>query len=211
MTSVLVPTFPIRTARLSLRPFRDEDIPAILAYRGSPEACRWVPFQPMDRAAVEAKLRGDFSRRALEHENQGLFLAIEVTANGAVAGEVMLRWASEVDRSGEVGWMLAPEFGGQGLASEAAHAMLHLGFDQLGLHRVVARVDGMNERSARLARRLGMRLEAEFLQSEWFKGRWSDNHIFALLEDEWQAPQCDGPGCLRPSRLRQVDPEDGER
>lgn len=207
---MLVPTFPIRTARLNLRPFHDGDIPAILAYRGSPEACRWVPFDPMDREAVVAKLKGDFSRNVLEHENQGLFLAIEVADSGQVVGEVMLRWASEADRSGEVGWMLAPEFGGQGLASEAAHVMLHLGFDELGLHRVVARVNGFNERSARLARRLGMRLEAQLLQSLWRKGAWADEHIFALLEDEWKTPHCDGLGCVRASPLAEPDPEDGE-
>ena len=65
--------------------------------------------------------------------------------------------------------------------------MLHLAFDQLGLHRVVARVDARNDASQRLAARLGMRREAHLVANEWFKGEWSDEVDFALLEDEWEA------------------------
>jgi RimJ/RimL family protein N-acetyltransferase len=71
------------------------------------------------------------------------------------------------------------------MTTEAAHAVLHLAFDQLGLHRVIARVDARNDASLRLADRLGMRREAHLVSNEWFKGAWSDEVDLALLEDEW--------------------------
>jgi RimJ/RimL family protein N-acetyltransferase len=63
--------------------------------------------------------------------------------------------------------------------------LLHLGFDGLGLHRITARLDARNQASARVAGRLGMRQEAHLLHNEWFKGEWSDELDFAMLEAEW--------------------------
>jgi RimJ/RimL family protein N-acetyltransferase len=65
--------------------------------------------------------------------------------------------------------------------------MLHLAFDQLGLHRVTASVDARNTASLRLADRLGMRREMHLVSNRWFKGVWSDEIAFALLEYEWIA------------------------
>ena len=67
--------------------------------------------------------------------------------------------------------------------------MLRLGFEGLGLHRIVARIDERNESSVRLARRLGMRQEARLVSNELFKGEWSNELDFALLADEWYARQ----------------------
>lgn len=48
-------------------------------------------------------------------------------------------------------------------------------------------VDGRNDASLRLCARLGMRREAELLSNEWFKGEWTDEIDFALLDSEWLA------------------------
>jgi RimJ/RimL family protein N-acetyltransferase len=96
-------------------------------------------------------------------------------------------WRSAEHRGGEIGYVLNPTYSGHGYATEAAHRLLHLAFDDLGLHRVTARVDAENQSSARLAVRLGMRQEAHLVQNEWFKGHWSDGLDFAILEDEWRA------------------------
>jgi RimJ/RimL family protein N-acetyltransferase len=64
--------------------------------------------------------------------------------------------------------------------------MLRLGFEGLGLQRIVARIDERNESSVRLARRLGMQ-EARLVRNEFFKGEWSTELDFAMLTDEWYA------------------------
>lgn len=43
----LQPAYPVATDRLRLRPLRHSDIPDLLAYRGDPEVCRYLPFEPM--------------------------------------------------------------------------------------------------------------------------------------------------------------------
>ncbi len=53
------------------------------------------------------------------------------------------------------------------------------------MHRVTARIDARNLASLRLAERVGMRQEAHLVENEWFKGAWSDEIDFAMLEREW--------------------------
>lgn len=189
----LRPTYPVTTPRLRLRPLGPDDTDALLAYRSLPEVCRYVPFEPMDRAGVTANLAGRWARHEITTDGAGILLGAELTETGRVVGDVNLWFQSAEHRSGEIGWMLDPAHSGRGYATEAAHAVLHLAFDQLGLHRVVARVDARNDASLRLADRLGMRREAYLVENEWFKGEWSDEVDFALLEGEWAAQHQGAP------------------
>jgi RimJ/RimL family protein N-acetyltransferase len=65
--------------------------------------------------------------------------------------------------------------------------LLRLGFDELGLHRIVGRLDARNAASARLLQRLGMRSEAHLVENEYVKGEWTDEAVYALLASEWRA------------------------
>ena len=105
--------------------------------------------------------------------------------SGKVIGDVLVRWVSAEHSCGEIGYVFSPAYSGRGFAAEAVHAGLHLAFDELGLHRVIARIDARNSASARLASRLGMRQEAHLLENEWFKGEWTDELDFAMLAQEW--------------------------
>ncbi|MER5335524.1 GNAT family protein [Micromonospora sp. NPDC002717] len=183
----LRPQYPVRTERLLLRPLTGGDVDALLAYRSRPDVCRYVPFEPMTRQVVVDRISSVWARRELTDEGQALTLGVEVADTGELVGDVVLFWHSRVHASGELGYAVNPAFGGHGYATEAARALLRLGFEDLGLHRVVARVDERNDPSARLARRLGMRQEARLVENEFFKGGWSTELVFAMLADEWAA------------------------
>lgn len=181
----LAPQYPVRSPRLSLRPLSAADTTALLAYRSRADVCRYVPFTPMDTATIAERLETVWARTSLNDEGQNLTLGVEVTATGEFVGDVVLFWHSREHRGGEIGYVLNPEFGGHGYATEAVRRLLGLAFDDLRLHRVIARVDARNDASARLASRLGMRQEAYLVRNEWFKGEWTDELDFALLEEEW--------------------------
>ena len=187
-TAVAVtPSYPLRSSRLSLRPIAEHDVEAIVAYRWIPEVCRYVPFEPMDAAAVRERVRGLWQRRTIEAEGDALILGVVLTATDELIGDVMLRWTSAEHQCGEIGYVFHPGHSGHGYATEAAHRLLELGFDELRFHRIIARVDADNHSSARVAIRLGMRQEAHLIENEWFKGRWSDELDFAILRREWEA------------------------
>ena len=66
------------------------------------------------------------------------------------------------DHVAEIGWRLAHDYWGQGLATEAAHATLNYGFDVLEFERVVATVQSENWASIRVVQKLGMKPNGEF-------------------------------------------------
>ena len=188
---------PIATARLRLRPVTAADADAVVAYRSLAEVARYVPFEPMDAAEVARRIAGPWSQTILDDEHTGLLLGIALASSDRIIGDLSLFLGPPEHRGAEVGWVLNPACSGHGYATEAAHGLLHLAFDTLGLHRVTARVDVRNEPSQRLADRLGMRREAHLVANEWFKGAWSDEINFALLEEEWAAAHAGGPGSCR--------------
>lgn len=176
---------PIRTERLVLRPHRMDDLDDLARFHGDPEVVRYVPWPVRDRAATEETLRVKLTQTELVAHGQWLVLAVEVRETGRVVGEVLLKWAS--DRQGEVGFAFARDAQGQGYAAEAASAMLRLGFDDLGFHRITAVVVEGNEPSVRLLGRLGFRREARFVDGVRFKDAWVTQLVFALLAEEWHS------------------------
>ena len=124
---------------------------------------------------------------AFEREGEGLHLAADLRSTGQLIGEFNLFLAREVHRQGEVGFVVHPDHQGLGYAAEGAGLMLRLGFEDLGLNRIIGRCDGRNVASAALMERLGMRREAHLVENEFVKGGWTDELVYAILDREWRA------------------------
>lgn len=186
---MLRPDYPIETARLTLRPFTEDDLDALYAYQNLPEVARYLYNEPRDLAATAEVLERRVAVTALEQPGDILVLAVVLRETGELVGEVNLEWLSERHRQGEFGFVFNPAHHGNGYAGEAAVEMLRLGFDGLGLHRIIGRCDGRNRASAALMARLGMRREAHFVQNELVKGEWADEIVYAMLAREWVDPR----------------------
>jgi RimJ/RimL family protein N-acetyltransferase len=184
---MLRPHYPLRTARLILRPYSPDDLDDLFALQSRPDVTRFLLFEPRDREQVRLALEQKTRQSVLEDEGARLTLAVVLPESGRVIGEVMLEWLSRQHRQGEIGFVFHPDYQGKGLAREAAEVMLRLGFADLGLHRIIGRLDARNLASARLLERLGMRREAHFVHNEIFKGEWGDELVYALLDHEWKA------------------------
>ncbi|MFX4292636.1 GNAT family N-acetyltransferase [Streptomyces bohaiensis] len=176
---------PIRTERLVLRPFAAADEADMLEFESRPDVARYLFNEPRTPEGNARELAVRQEQTALRTEGDTLLLAVDL--EGTVIGYTLLTWLSEQHRQGEFGYVLHPGHGGRGLATEAAREMLRLGFEELGLHRIIGRCDPRNEASARLMGRLGMRQEAHFVESEIFKGEWGGELHFAMLAREWEA------------------------
>jgi RimJ/RimL family protein N-acetyltransferase len=184
---VLKPDYPIVTERLHLRPYTAEDFDALYAIQSRPEVARYLYWDARDRDEVRQALEAKAQCSVLGDEGGSLQLAVVLPESGTLIGDALLMWTSRQHRQGEIGYVFHPDHGGRGYATEAAEVMLRLGFEGLGLHRVVGRLDGRNTASARVLERLGMRREAHLVQNETVKGEWTDEVIYAMLEDEWRA------------------------
>lgn len=179
---MLRPAYPLVTERLVIRPFTDDDLDDVHAYRSLDSVARFVYWDVLDRDGVRAMLRDQSTLTELVGEGR-MVLAIEL--DGTVIGEAVLFWRSREHLQGEVGYVLNPKYHGHGYATEAAREMLRLGFEELGLHRITGCIDARNDASGRVLERLGMRCEAYFVHNELVKGEWTDEKVYAILRSEW--------------------------
>jgi RimJ/RimL family protein N-acetyltransferase len=183
---MLRPTYPLRTNRLLLRPYTDDDLAALFEIERLSETARYLYNEPLTLDATRPVLERRKAMTSIDDEHDDLLLALTLADSDAVIGHVNLERTSRDHRQGEIGYVLHPEHQGQGYASEAAALMLRLGFEELGLHRIVGRLDARNEPSARVLERLGMRREAHLHENEFVKGEWVDELVYAILADEWR-------------------------
>ena len=184
------PEYPIRTQRLLLRPYQPGDTDAVYAYHRLPETARYLENEPMSLAEAKALVTRRIGSATLASVGEALNLVVELAKTRAVVGDCVLFWCGE--GQAEVGYVLNPAYYGHGYATEAVGVMLRLGFEDLGLHRIAARCDARNTASARVMERAGLRREAHLVQSEFVKGEWTDELIYAILRREWQARQVPG-------------------
>ena len=182
---MLVPVLPIATERMIIRPFAPGDLDALVAIHGDERVVRYLPWGVRDRAELAGVLEEKTRRTRVEREGDGLNLAGVDAQTGALVADLSLMWRSAEHQQGEVGYILHPDHEGHGYATEGARAMLALGFDGLGLHRIYGRIDARNDASARVLERLGMRREAHLVENEHLKGEWTDEVVYALLAREW--------------------------
>lgn len=183
---VFHPTYPIQTSRLELRPFTRGDVDAVHAYRSRADVALYLFDPPLSRDQCAQAVQQRTTQTAFVEEGDKIVLAVQLSGHGTLIGEISLIWRSEEAGQGEVGWIFHPDFQRQGYASEAAKALLALGFAGASLHRIYARCDAGNLASWRLMERLGMRREAHFREHGRFKGRWDEEYIYAMLACEWQ-------------------------
>ena len=184
---MLRPAYPLLTDRLELRPFRDDDLDTLCEMDGDPATTRYLYWGPRTRAEVRVSLARRKKMTSIEKEGDGLRLAIVLREDRSLVGDVSLYYRSKEHGQGEIGFVLHPDHHGHGYAGEAVRVLIGLGFEALGLHRIVGRCDPRNAASARLMEGLGMRREAHLRENEYVKGEWVGEYVYALLADEWRA------------------------
>jgi RimJ/RimL family protein N-acetyltransferase len=153
----------LRTRRLLLRRWQDDDLDAFFDIYSRWEVMRWLGAPPRRAIASVAEARDRFSawreREAGLAAPFGLWAMVPLDANPTVPiGTTLLMPLHDAEGATdevEVGWHLHPAYQRQGLATEAAQAVLDAA-GAAGLTRVLALTDPDNSASQAVARRLGM-------------------------------------------------------
>ncbi|MEL6341766.1 MAG: GNAT family N-acetyltransferase [Myxococcota bacterium] len=141
----------LQTPRLTLRPFRNDDVDDALSYRNDPEFARFLPHipQPFTRQDAEAFVVTNIS----EPWTQSPTFAVVRT--GVLIGTISF----EVDANAAaamLGYAIGRRWWGQGLTTEAAKAAMAWAIGAFSLHRVWASTDIRHRRSQRVLEKLGM-------------------------------------------------------
>jgi len=169
----------LETERLILRRVADTDVKEILELRSNVETMRYIP-RPLLQTI------GD----ALEHianidakiENQeGINWAITLKGSPKLIGLLGHYRIKPENFRAEIGYMLLPDFKGQGIISEAVKEVLKYGFEVMQLHSIEAVIDPANLASEKVLQKTGFIKEAHLKENEYFEGRFWDSVIYSIL------------------------------
>ena len=170
----------IRTKRLRLRPFAFTDVNDVLAYASDPEWSRFLPV-PDPYTLKDAE---EFVARCILHEpDDNLRFAIEF--NGSVIGGIDLRIEAP-NAVGSLHYSLSRDHWNRGLTTEAAQAVIDLGFTEFGLEKVYSWANVQNIGSWRVMVKIGMTREGTFRSHGVNRGVREDFHYYGILRDEWE-------------------------
>jgi RimJ/RimL family protein N-acetyltransferase len=166
------PNPPIETERLLLRDFSRDDLPAYESMYANPDVTRFLAGAPLDPEGV----RDWLERRLASNADGGSAMrTIFEQATGDFVGRCgLLTGDIDGEREIEIGYALARPHWGKGYATEAATAIRDDGLHRLGHRRLISLILVGNERSIRVAERLGMGYERDLD----INGR--PGHLYAL-------------------------------
>jgi RimJ/RimL family protein N-acetyltransferase len=179
------PALVLWTPRLCLRSMQPEDAAVVVRYRSDPGVARFQTWAPRDAAEVVAFVQAQLT---LPPNTSGTWyqLTIERRLERTVIGDCGLHFPDHEADQAEIGITLDRAYQRQGYATEALTAALSYLFEDLGKHRIYARVDPRNQASIALLERLGMRYEGRLRETVWLRGEWADDLIYAILAHEWR-------------------------
>ena len=172
------------TERFLLRELRDADARAIAAGAGDPRVAQFLIQVPSPYPIAVAR-RWIVGRLGWWDAGRGATLAIvERHAPEALLGTVSLRRFARDGRA-ELGYWLAAEHWGRGVATEACRAIVDWGFRTIKLGRIYAQVFAGNEASCHVLEKLGLQREGVKRQHVKHDGKMRDVVLYGMLRDEW--------------------------
>jgi RimJ/RimL family protein N-acetyltransferase len=168
-----------------LRGVREDDLPVLARWLMDPAIqstqSSWVV--PQSEAATKEKIA-----QWSGNQRDDVGFAIETLDDPPVlVGHVGMWGARPKDRCATIGIGLGREFVGMGYGSDAVRVIVDYAFREAGLHRVQLDVVAFNTAGTRAYRKVGFVEEGRRRQAVFHDGRWYDQVLMGVLEDEWRA------------------------
>ncbi|QSX01062.1 GNAT family N-acetyltransferase [Haloterrigena alkaliphila] len=166
--------------RVDLRPIEEDDLEFLQREINDPRVWRAIGgSRPINRAQE----REFFENVVCDDDSVNLLIVADSTPVGTI-GFNSIEW--EPQRA-EIGYWIAPEHHRHGYGTDATERVVRYGFDQLGLHKIEARVFEFNAASRRLLESVGFTEEGVHRDEVFIDGEYQDTYWYGLLEDEWRS------------------------
>lgn len=152
----------IETERLLIRPFKMEDIEPSYKMNLDAEVSRYtgdggvVSKKEIERRIIENVL-GDYQKHGFGR------LAVELKGENKFIGFTGLKYLEDMNEV-DLGYRFMKKYWGKGIATESAQACVNLGFNTLGLKRIIAMVLPENKGSIRVLEKLNFEYEGEIIE-----------------------------------------------
>ena len=175
----------IETERLILRQRRLSDAEDIFAYAKLAEVSYPAGFPPVATLEDEITYLRDIYPKNLAEKKIPSGYGITLKGQDKVIGSIDFN-NRHADGVMEMGYLLHPDYWDQGIMTEAARALIEVGFDLLQLHKIEIGCYGYNQGSRRIAEKLGFTLEATLRDRQDVQGQRCDDLRYGLLRSEWE-------------------------
>jgi RimJ/RimL family protein N-acetyltransferase len=182
MAVLPLPTPPLADCAVALRPWRERDIPAQLAAFGDALFERFSDWPPRTEADARRYLKAHEAARV---RGEQLELAlVEPHDHDVVLGGASLSSVSLPQGRASIGYWLAPDARGRGLATRAVRLLASWAFDALRIERLELTCGPDNHASQRVAERCGFTREGLLRSHMPLEGSRRDTVVFSLLPGE---------------------------
>lgn len=180
---VKIPT--LSTERLILRKITVSDSDDMFDYSRRPEVSRYLLWLPHKDVRVTRGylryLQGQYARRNF-HD-----WAVVLRESGKMIGTCGFSHLDVENNAAELGYVLNSDYWGYGYAPEAVWRIMRFGFEDLGFHRIFARILDGNLQSESVCKKCLLRYEATHKRAIMVKGHYETYHEYAILRDEFFA------------------------
>jgi RimJ/RimL family protein N-acetyltransferase len=179
----------LETERLFLRRFTPDDVDNLVELDSDPDVMHFITGgRTTPRSEIEDDILPHFLRYYEDGDRYGFWAAIE-KSSGTFLGWFHFRPAEgRPSDEPELGYRIRRSAWGQGYATEGSRALIHKGFSELGVRRVVAETMVVNTASRRVMEKSGLTLVRTFHQ-EWPDRIPGDEHgdvEYALTRADWE-------------------------
>jgi ribosomal-protein-alanine N-acetyltransferase len=164
----------IETERLILRPLTMDDLDDLFALYRDPEVRRYFPDGTQSYEQTKEELEWIIDVYYGKH-GFGLWATIHKPSGAFIGRCGLLPWTIDGQDDVEVAYLLGQEYWGQGLATEAARAIVDYAFARLPVTRLICMTDPLNHASQNVARKVGMTLVNDNLVD-----KYGVSYLFAL-------------------------------
>lgn len=173
------------TKRLEIRNIKPSDALSMYKYRSDPQIYKFQYWKPQSVQDVEDFIC-DKIAKTFNIPDTWYQLSIFIKGFPELIGDIGIHFIEADHLQVEIGYTLSIEHQGKGYASEAIEGVIDYLFHTYHKHRIFASVDPDNIKSIAVLERMGMRKEAHFKKSIWHNGKWVDDIIYSILEEEWR-------------------------
>jgi RimJ/RimL family protein N-acetyltransferase len=148
----------MKTDRLIIRPYTNDDLPFLESLVADPRVVRYIGNgKPRTKEGAQLFFNWNLTHRK-ENDQLGLQVLIDKETGENIGHAGLVPQEVEGVTELEVGYWIAPAFWGKGYATEAALALKDFAFNQLNMARIIALIYPDNLASCRVADKLGMRV-----------------------------------------------------
>lgn len=172
-------------SRIYLREFEFSDWIDLHAYASQEIVCRFQPWGPNNEEQTQTFVNQVIEDSKKVPRTRFVFAIVEQNTEKMIgAGEFNIR--SSTNKSGEIAYIVHPDYWGKGIATEVAELLLKFSFNEFHLHRIYATCDPRNIGSSKVLEKIGMTLEGRLRDTLLIKDGWRDSLVFSILEYEWK-------------------------